>query len=436
MAAQRAVTVRAWIRPERMDALRAELAEIDADLAGNALVPFGRFDTVHFARFVILEETTDLKGQPIPASLIYAAIVDGTVDAHLQALARTAPDGVDRVFDHCRGYPEESGRTFAGRVAYLRRWSIRTQAFYVNTLGRTVRQAREEALLREAVEGYLDRQLASGEGGAADGPALHRSVRDFVERDETLRFALGPASGLAPAYRAREWARLAVRLLGLLLLSPALLALLPFWLVLLRIHETRDAREERLRVSAEEHPEARQIEDQIVQNQLSAVGNVKPGTFRILTLRSFLWALDLAARHFYNHGDLGTVRPLGISGVDTIHFAQWIVIDGGRRVLFMSNYDGSLVSYMDDFVNKVAWGLNAVFSNGATYPATRWLVLDGARDEQGFKAFLFRHQIPTQAWYSAYPHDTAVNLANNAEIRRGLGSSLAPAASEAWLARL
>lgn len=436
MAVQQAVTVRAWIRPERVEALRNELAEIQADLAGNALIPFGRFDTVHFARFVILEEATDLKGRPIPASLVYAAIVDGTVETHLQALARMAPDGVDRVFGNCQGYPVESGRTYARRVAYLRRWSIRTQAFYVNTLGRTVRQAREEALLREAVEGYLDRQLAGSAGGNVDGPALHRSVRDFVERDETLRFALGPASGLAPAYRAREWARLAANLLGLLILSPALLALFPFWLLLLRIHETRDAHEERLRVSAEEHPEARQLEDQVVQNQLSAVGNVKPGPFRLLTLRALLWALDLAARHHYNHGDLGTFRPLGLNGVDTIHFAQWIVIDGGRRVLFLSNYDGSLVSYMDDFVNKVAWGLNAVFSNGETYPATRWLFLGGAHDEQGFKAFLFRHQIPTQAWYSAYPHDTAVNLANNAEIRRGLATSPAGAGSEGWLARL
>ena len=133
-------------------------------------------------------------------------------------------------------------------------------------------------------------------------------------------------------------------------------------------------------------------------------------------------------------GPLGTFRPLGLNGVDTIHFAQWIVIDGGRRVLFLSNYDGSLVSYMDDFVNKVAWGLNAVFSNGETYPATRWLFLGGAHDEQGFKAFLFRHQISTQAWYSAYPRHTAANLSNNAEIRRGLVVSLA--GSEAWLARL
>ena len=33
-------------------------------------------------------------------------------------------------------------------------------------------------------------------------------------------------------------------------------------------------------------------------------------------------------------------------------------------MLFMSNYDGSLESYMDDFINKVGWGLNLSFSHG------------------------------------------------------------------------
>ncbi len=49
-----------------------------------------------------------------------------------------------------------------------------------------------------------------------------------------------------------------------------------------------------------------------------------------------------------------------------------------QRVLFLSNYDGSLESYMDDFINKVGFGLNVVFSNGIGYPRTDWLVLEGA----------------------------------------------------------
>ena len=78
-------------------------------------------------------------------------------------------------------------------------------------------------------------------------------------------------------------------------------------------------------------------------------------------------------------------------------------------MIFASNYDGSLESYMDDFINKVAFGLNVVFSNGIGYPRTNWLLLDGAKDEQKFKDFLRRHQMPTQVWYNACPGLTALD---------------------------
>jgi hypothetical protein len=93
---------------------------------------------------------------------------------------------------------------------------------------------------------------------------------------------------------------------------------------------------------------------------------------------------------------------------------------------------------MDEFIDKVAWGLNAVFSNGVGYPRTRWLVLDGANDERAFKAFLRHRQLATQLWYSAYDDLSAVNIENNAAIRAGLAGAEAPTRNhaEAWLARL
>ena len=80
-----------------------------------------------------------------------------------------------------------------------------------------------------------------------------------------------------------------------------------------------------------------------------------------------LWIASYATRHVFNRANL--------AGVKTIHFARWVFLDDQRRLVFASNYDGSLESYMDDFIDKVAWGLNAVFSNGVGYPRTSWLVL-------------------------------------------------------------
>jgi hypothetical protein len=77
-------------------------------------------------------------------------------------------------------------------------------------------------------------------------------------------------------------------------------------------------------------------------------------------------------------------------------------------------------SYMDDFIDKVAWGLNLVFSNGVGYPKVRWLVFGGAKDELAFKDFLRVQQVPTHVWYSAYGDLTALNIAQNERIRAGL----------------
>ena len=62
---------------------------------------------------------------------------------------------------------------------------------------------------------------------------------------------------------------------------------------------------------------------------------------------------------------------------------------------------------MDDFIDKIAWGLNIVFSNGYGYPRTRWLVLDGAQRRAGVQGLPAPHQVPTRVWYSAYGHLTA-----------------------------
>jgi hypothetical protein len=88
---------------------------------------------------------------------------------------------------------------------------------------------------------------------------------------------------------------------------------------------------------------------------------------------------------------------------------------------------------MDDFIDKVAWGLNAVFSNGVGYPRTDWLVIGGAQNEQAFKDYLRQHQILAQLWYAAYDQLTAVNLQTNARIRAGLYGSMDATEAAAWL---
>ena len=113
----------------------------------------------------------------------------------------------------------------------------------------------------------------------------------------------------------------------------------------------------------------------------------------------------------FNRGHLARVK--------TIHFARWVFLNGRKQMFFASNYDGSLEAYMDDFINKVGWGLNLLFSNGVGYPETSWLILGGADNEQKFKYYIFRHQLPVDVWYKAYPGLTGFDLCETALFATG-----------------
>ena len=103
---------------------------------------------------------------------------------------------------------------------------------------------------------------------------------------------------------------------------------------------------------------------------------------------------------------------------------------------FASNYDGAVEAYNDDFINKIWWGLNAVFGSAVGYPPTRWLLWGGAKLEQPFKYILRAHQVPVPVWYTAYPALSADNIENNARIRAGLRGDMSPAQAEQWLSLL
>jgi hypothetical protein len=198
---------------------------------------------------------------------------------------------------------------------------------------------------------------------------------------------------------------------GLLLFTTPLVLLVPLYLYRLRELEKSDPvftprpEDDHVRAVAS-------IEDKDIVNQFSALGSVKPGAFRAATVSVLLSFLNVANWALYSRGRLARIG--------TIHFARWVFLDEGRRIFFASNYDRSLETYADDFVNKVAFGINLVFGNGVGFPRTRFLILDGAKNEREYQHFLRRHQIPTQVWYSAYRGLTVFDINRNALIREGL----------------
>jgi hypothetical protein len=401
-----------------------ELSRTLTDLGADPKLPFDELPGLHFARMFVLDETRDLAGGTIPAQLVFLSDVDSPAGPYLPAFVEAFGDIVDDVFGHCAGYPAAAHDRTA-RLDYLKSHQVGAAAAYVNTVGRALDQVRGEMALRDAIEDFLDRSP----GLLAATPAeVRAAIRDFVFSEPSLAWARRPAERPELWWRMKELLHAIVGPVVLLMLLPLVLIGLIVWAVALRIHERRDVPEHDPPPTPDRLELLTAMEDHVVQNPFTAVGFVKPGLFRRWTLVAVLAAVSYGIRHVFNHGRL--------SGIRTIHFARWVFIDGRRRLFFASNYDGSMESYMDDFIDKVAWGLNAVFSNGQGYPRTNWLVRDGAKDEQAFKNYLRAHQILTPVWYSAYPGLTAVNVENNAAIRAGLYGDMTPEEAAAWLRRL
>ena len=378
----------------------------------NSLVPFGRFDRLHMARLVILElHTADdireygLTPRKWVPSLAFLGDCDRDGRSFLAELAAHAGSGLKKIFSFCDGFAEGNGL-----LAWMQSHSIRPRANYVNWLGRTVRQVHEEAALHQSLAACLEKIVT--EAGRENYRALRQKLLSHVEIEKAeKRLTLTPPEPTPLGWLINNWLhKIGVPLL-FLLLSPLLLVAAPFLAWRLRMLERSDP-EIVIRPNREHIRQLSVLEDHDVTNQFNVLGDVKPGLFRLLLLKTALLLLDYSTRHIYNRGYLTRVK--------SIHFARWVLVDHNRRFFFASNYDGSLESYMDDFINKVAWGLNLVFSNGMGYSATRWLLKDGAGREQQFKFTLRRHQLPSEVWYKAYPGLTAFDLWRNSLIRQGV----------------
>lgn len=163
------------------------------------------------------------------------------------------------------------------------------------------------------------------------------------------------------------------------------------------------------------------------KNLLVNVTELKPGWLRRQALRAaFLVVGQLVAKKF---------RPGLLANLGTIHSARWVLLPGARpQLLFLSNYDGALESYLEDFIQMAPQGVTAIWSNTKGFMRTRWLFAGGAADGDRLRRYVLRHQQPARFWYCAYPSLTTTRIRANAAICRGIASARTEEAAQAWLA--
>ncbi len=421
-------------------ALRAALQAIAADqLPGGGARPRVFADPalgIHFARLVLLEEPSS---GALSSSLLFESNFDTTFEdaeqarfEHLMLLCDKIREPLSSVFQYCSGFaPELAAEQLAESLAERQ---VQASAAYQGHTHRDLARIRLEQHLRNVLLDFF-----------AQAPkALPRELYHAAREHVRLRCGNDPQlAGLnvdQPAPPAPNAALRSQRLgagLGAWLenLSSDLLAFVFSQLHNIRRWQKQDP-EYDLRGRQEAWSDAdrrafleiAQTEDHALQNALTHVVPLKGADRLALLLFSHGYIDTMARNHFNDIGQLG--------GIPTIHFAKWLLIDDSTRLVFFSNYDSSWESYLGDFVDRAAIGLNLAWTLTAEYPKTSYLTGLGASDEERFKAWSRAYQRPTQVFYTAYPELGLAAVNNNTWIRCGLHHPPGAAELRAWFRRL
>jgi hypothetical protein len=413
---QNTVTIVARIKPSDLEALDQLLTGIGKDLEQNQYVQFAKIASLHMAGIIIAA-----RDPRFPPTLIFESNFDGTAEDFLRELVRHGRDGIDAIYSRCEDYPVANARTDATIVAYLHEHSVPAPAFFVGLPGQTVASIRNAIAIHEEINRFLDAEMAKNSIQGLSAFQVRDRIVTHLQRDS-------PVKPEIPLTTFSSYASIALRntVLGLLILLVAVLILSPLlliWILAVRYLEVHEQK-----VASQPDPPVDErtyaMEDLFIQNHLATLGVVKSNPIRRFTLRMVLPLVGLSWRRILLRG--------GFGGIFTLHFAHVVWLDGGRRILLMTGYDGSALEYIGNFTDIAGMYINAAYGNVENFPACRWMLLGGAASLNADAAWARQHMQYTPVFYSAYPQQTLLNLMKDLDIR----DHLATARSEDEVERL
>jgi hypothetical protein len=138
-------------------------------------------------------------------------------------------------------------------------------------------------------------------------------------------------------------------------------------------------------------------------NEITIITTIKPGRTPegVLTYRQQLQAVLDSVQNRERRG-----IPTPIRLVESIHFARWIIwedsANGVDKLIFTSNFDGSMWQYLRDFSSLIAADMDRVWGNCIGYPES------GCKDFDAFWRYVKEHQVETSAFYAAIPDETLI----------------------------
>jgi len=190
------------------------------------------------------------------------------------------------------------------------------------------------------------------------------------------------------------------------------LVVLPGLVLWLRGLELNDSSQYAANIDPVKVAEMARHEDWVSQNHMGSVVHIRPGVLRTLIVKFGHRGLGYLLRVTARDGRLGSMR--------TVHFAHWAFLNNSGRLLFVSNFDQSWGSYLDDFIEKAHVGLTLAWGCGVGFPPTRFLIYDGASHGRLFKNWALASRTVSRFWISAYPDLSVDQIERNFRIAEKL----------------
>jgi hypothetical protein len=424
-----ATTIVAEVDPAKVESLRRML-DRDGDPRASRVVDLSRSEHTHFARWVLVASPSTAKPW-----LVFESNHDGRIEEYLDEILDIGGAALVTMYEHCVGAPS-SGEL----KSYLldRRRVLGYEAFYRAYPTRSVAEVKTALAITNRVRKFLD----DGRAKLAGLPPnrIHEQVQrvlltegykprqtsEVLSLPQWLIIVALVALVLLPfvALGVREWLDgVSLAHVTLYLILAVIGAFIAIVVVVRVVEHVPPPVAPQVPLAAENELCAQ--EDFAAQNQLTHVSIIKAGRIRMLLLRLVLSVINLLARVTFTRGELGTIA--------SIHFARWVILPD-RRLLFMSNFDGSWDSYLGDFIEKANTGLTGIWSNTEYFPKTTLLVFGGASAGHAFKVWTRAGQIPTQIWYTAYPGATVPNIRNALALWADVFRPASEPNCGAWLA--
>ena len=420
-----------------------------ANPAGPAIA--GPLDETEFVHFMSMSV---VRGDP-QAHLILEMSADGAVDTAIHQLASALAQPLDALLETTgvsRGGNSLAEFLLKQHVSVGQGWFSHPGLNYDGTPGMTVERINKEARLAAAAALLVDRlppapsPLTTLNAVRAQLWAKEATKWAFVAEDAPGLKGTPPVLpgvlGVLAASTLLLWPFLLVALAALALLwalsglgAGIWAAIVVFVAQLVAIYWWL-RRKEQTDIPEDVAPQSAKVEEFMkrenfaAQNHLAAASTMKPGPFRMFTLRVGLWAAGQDGARFS--------RPsfLGPSGV--IHFARWLILPGTDKLLFYSNYDGAWESYLENFIEEAYKGVTGIWSNTLGFPRTDNLFgigkNRGANDGDRLRRWTRRQQYLSLVWYSGYPRLTTDRIRTNAAIRQGIALAQTESDAADWLA--